>query len=412
MNQAFQNEFAGKRVLVTGHTGFKGAWLSEWLLNLGATVTGYSLPSPTSPALFTQLELEARMSHVIADIRDSARWQQTVKSTEPDFVFHLAAQPLVRSSYVDPVGTFETNVLGTIRVLEGLRSITKPCAVVCVTTDKCYENREWLYGYREEDPLGGFDPYSASKAAAEIAIASYRRSFFTGHPVRIASARAGNVIGGGDWALDRIVPDSVRALADARPIPVRNRYATRPWQHVLEPLSGYLWLAARLSQDLKLATAFNFGPSHDANRTVAELVTEFLRHWPGTWLDQTAPDAPHEAGRLQLSTDKANALLGWSPTWKFNEAVEATARWYRAAGSLTTAEAVRQVTLRQIEHYTAAARLRSIPWATGTTKAEDAGGGARFLPSDSAYSLGGSLAPPGVGPSSDTSGGDGDRLKS
>lgn len=368
MNMAaeFGNAYAGKRVLVTGHTGFKGAWLTEWLLSLGAIVTGYSLPSPTEPALFEQLELAGRIRNHTGDIRDAASWRKVVAGAEPDFVFHLAAQPLVRSSYADPVGTFETNVMGTVQVLDGLRNRSKACSVVCVTTDKCYENREWLYGYREEDPLGGFDPYSASKAAAEIAIASYRRSFFGDHPVRIASARAGNVIGGGDWALDRIVPDSVRALAAGRPVPVRNRHATRPWQHVLEPLSGYLWLGAQLSQDAKLATAFNFGPSHDANRTVAELVTEFLRHWPGTWLDQTQADAPHEAGRLQLSTDKANALLGWSPTWKFNEAVEATAHWYRLAQA-GSAAGIHTLTLDQITAYTTAANRQGIAWAVTST---------------------------------------------
>lgn len=362
MADAFGNAFAGKRVLVTGHTGFKGAWLTEWLLQLGADVTGYSLPSPTSPALFEQLGHAGRIRHVTGDIRDGAAWRAAVVSAAPDFVFHLAAQPLVRSSYADPVGTFDTNVLGTVQVLEGLRGLTQPCAVVCVTTDKCYENREWLYGYREEDPLGGYDPYSASKAAAEIVVAAYRRSFFNGHAVRVASARAGNVIGGGDWALDRIVPDSVRALAEGRAIPVRNRHATRPWQHVLEPLSGYLVLAARLAADSRLATAFNFGPGHDANRTVGELVTEVLRHWPGEWTDHTQPDAPHEAGRLQLSIDRANALLGWSPAWKFSEAIAATVRWYRAAQP-GAPELIRALTVEQISDYTAAARRQGIGWA-------------------------------------------------
>jgi CDP-glucose 4,6-dehydratase len=362
MAAAFGNAFAGKRVLVTGHTGFKGAWLAEWLLTLGAQVTGYALSSPTSPALFEQLGLAARIRHLEGDIRDAANWRRAVDSTAPEFVFHLAAQPLVRSSYVDPVGTFDTNVLGTVQVLEGLRTLPHPCPVVCVTTDKCYENREWLYGYREEDPLGGHDPYSASKAAAEIVVGAYRRSFFSQHPVRVASARAGNVIGGGDWALDRIVPDSIRALIDGRAIPVRNRHATRPWQHVLEPLSGYLWLAARMAADAKLATAFNFGPAHDANRTVGELVTELLRHWPGSWSDQTQPAAPHEAGRLQLSTDKADALLGWSPTWNFSEAIAATVNWYRTAHTATPA-AIRSLTLNQIADYHAAARRQRIAWA-------------------------------------------------
>ena len=239
--------YAGKRVLVTGHTGFKGSWLCEWLLGLGAKVTGYSLSPPTQPALFEQLGLAGRLRHIIGDIRDLPGLSRALRKARPDFVFHLAAQPLVRDSYANPVETFAVNLMGTVHVLEALRSVRHPCAAVFITTDKCYENREWAYGYREDDPLGGSDPYSASKGAAELAISSYRRSFFGSHPVRIASARAGNVIGGGDWAVDRIVPDCMRALEKGKPIPVRNPKATRPWQHVLEPLSGYLWLGACLA---------------------------------------------------------------------------------------------------------------------------------------------------------------------
>ncbi len=363
MDAAFGNIFAGKRVLVTGHTGFKGAWLSEWLLLLGAEVTGFSLPSPTTPSLHGQLGLSGRLREIVGDIRDPVALRATVEACRPDFVFHLAAQPLVRASYADPVGTFDVNVLGTIRVLDALRTTSHPCSVVCVTTDKCYENREWLYGYREEDPLGGHDPYSASKAAAEIAIASYRRSFFTGHPVRVASVRAGNVIGGGDWAVDRIVPDSVRALAAGRPVAVRNRRATRPWQHVLEPLSGYLWLAARLAASEAYAGAFNFGPSHDADRTVEELVAEVLRHWPGSWEDHTLPGAVHEAGRLQLATDKAHAMLGWAPAWKFSEGVAATVSWYRGAHEDPAPANIASMTRAQIRDYTESAREASLAWA-------------------------------------------------
>ena len=363
MDNAFGNAFAGKRVLVTGHTGFKGAWLSEWLLLLGAEVTGFSLPSPTTPSLYGQLGLSGRLREIIGDIRDPVALRAAVDACRPDFVFHLAAQPLVRASYADPVGTFDVNVLGTIRVLDALRTTAHPCSVICVTTDKCYENREWLYGYREEDPLGGHDPYSASKAAAEIAIASYRRSFFTGHPVRVASVRAGNVIGGGDWAVDRIVPDSVRALSVGRPVAVRNRRATRPWQHVLEPLSGYLWLAARLAASEVYAGAFNFGPSHDADRTVGELVAEVLRHWPGTWEDHTLPGAVHEAGRLQLATDKAHAMLGWAPAWKFSESVAATVSWYRGAHEDPAPANIASMTRAQISDYTESAREASLAWA-------------------------------------------------
>ncbi|PWU20713.1 MAG: CDP-glucose 4,6-dehydratase, partial [Verrucomicrobia bacterium] len=247
----FSGAYSGRNVLVTGHTGFKGGWLCQWLLGLGAEVTGYSLPPPTQPALFEQLALADRMHHLDGDVRDEVAFTQAVRKSAPDFIFHLAAQSLVRESYRTPVATWQTNVMGTVHVLEAARGLNKKCAVVCITSDKCYENREWLYGYREEDSLGGHDPYSSSKGAAEIAIAAWRRSFFQSRDanskgVSIASARAGNVIGGGDWATDRIVPDCVRALQQREPIAVRNPCATRPWQHVLEPLSGYLWLGARL----------------------------------------------------------------------------------------------------------------------------------------------------------------------
>ncbi len=362
----FQDAFYGKTVWLSGHTGFKGAWLAHWLLELGATVRGFSLTPYTTPALFDQLELAGRLHHEIGDVRDAAAVRQSIAAAQPDFVLHLAAQPLVRHSYAEPVETYATNVMGTVHVVEALRSLHKPCAAIFVTTDKCYENREWVHGYREEDRLGGHDPYSSSKAASEIAIASFRRSFFQNHPVKLASARAGNVIGGGDWALDRIVPDCIRALQNGAPIPVRNKTATRPWQHVLEPLSGYLWLAVQLYQasasNPPLASAFNFGPGHDANRTVKELLDEILRHWPGTWEDKSDPKAVHEAGLLQLTTDKAHALLGWSPAWKFSDAVEQTIKWYRTSLGADTA-AVRQLTSAQIAAYVAAARAKGSPWA-------------------------------------------------
>src|SRR5208282_5548517 len=308
--------------------------------------------------------------HQIADLRDALAVKQSIRAAQPDFVFHLAAQSLVRLSYEQPVETYATNVMGTIHVLEALRDLKKPCAAVLITTDKCYENREWLHGYREADPLGGHDPYSSSKAAAEIAIAAWRRSFFKKHPVKIASARAGNVIGGGDWSPDRIVPDCIRALEKNRPIPVRNPNATRPWQHVLEPLSGYLWLAASLAgQNSALRTphsalqsAFNFGPAHEANRTVGGLVEEILKHWPGRWEDKTDAHAVHEAKLLQLATDKANALLGWSPVWNFSQAIEVTIQWYRRTAKKSTA-AIRKLTSTQTRDYCAAARRLEIPWA-------------------------------------------------
>ena len=368
---AFRGLYRGKSVFVTGHTGFKGAWLAEWLLCLGARVHGFSLPPSTQPSLFEQLGLASGLHHEVGDIRDPVAVKQSILAAQPDFVFHLAAQPLVRLSYEQPVETYATNVMGTINVLQALRELRKRCPAVMVTTDKCYENREWVHGYREEDPLGGHDPYSSSKAAAEIAIASWRRAFFRDHPVRIASARAGNVIGGGDWAADRIVPDCIRSLQAGQPIGVRNPNATRPWQHVLEPLSGYLQLGASIHlADLNsqpstlnpLCSGFNFGPSHDANRTVAELVAEVLKHWPGRWEDQSDPTAVHEAGLLQLSTDKAHALLQWSPVWSFSAAVEETVNWYRE-----TREAPQQapdLTRQQIQRYQADAAKAEVSWAT------------------------------------------------
>jgi CDP-glucose 4,6-dehydratase len=367
----FHDCYRAKTVWVSGHTGFKGAWLTAWLLDLGADVRGFSLTPPTTPALFDQLGLAARMHHELGDVRDLAAVQRSIASAQPDFVLHLAAQPLVRLSYAQPLETYATNVMGTVHVLEALRGLQKPCAAVCITTDKCYQNQEWLHGYRENDPLGGHDPYSSSKAAAELVIASWRNSFFpASHPVKLASARAGNVIGGGDWAKDRIVPDCIRALTAGLPIPIRNKVATRPWQHVLEPLSGYLWLAACMTSDLRppssaLCSAFNFGPSHESNRTVVELVAEVLKHWPGRWEDRSDPHAVHETNLLQLATHKANALLGWEPVWTFPTAIEQTVQWYREASEDSDPTVVRALTISQIAEYTAQARELGLPWATG-----------------------------------------------
>jgi CDP-glucose 4,6-dehydratase len=359
--------FAGRRVLITGHTGFKGSWLAEWLLGMGADVTGYALDPPTQPALFDQLELAARLRHVVADVRDADGVSRVVGETRPDFIFHLAAQSLVRESYEQPVATFATNVMGTISVLEAARRLDRACAVIVVTTDKCYLNREWHYGYREEDPLGGRDPYSASKAAAEIAAAAWRSSFFGRSPVRLATARAGNVIGGGDWAKDRIVPDCMRALAAGRPIPVRNRRATRPWQHVLEPLAGYLWLAASLQAadrpggDAPLESGFNFGPATESNRSVGDLAEQVLRHWPGSWTDASDATAPHEARFLHLCTDKAAAVLNWRPVWSFDETIRETVAWYR--GAAKDPATIGGMTRGQIDGYCDAARAVGLPWA-------------------------------------------------
>ena len=369
----FAASFSGKRVVVTGHTGFKGSWLCEWLLSLGAEVTGLALEPDTTPSLFEQLGLRDRLKHVVGDIRSRETVSQVLAAAEPDFLFHMAAQPLVRRSYREPVATWETNVLGTIHVMEALRHLDKPCAAVCVTTDKCYENREWLWGYRETDPLGGHDPYSSSKAAAEIAVASWRRSFFQGpeRQVRIASARAGNVVGGGDWAEDRIVPDCMRALQRGEAIKVRNPAATRPWQHVLEPLAGYLALAAALAGRLddRLESAFNIGPDRESNRPVRDLVEAVCKAWSGRWEDLSDPHAVHEATLLHLDNAKAEALLGWRPTWTFDRTIDVTVAWYRdlrdsgSASAVASRSAVASKTLQDIRAYEADARGRRVAWA-------------------------------------------------
>lgn len=368
----FNDFYHGKTVLLTGHTGFKGSWLTEWLLMLGAKVTGLSLPPATKPALFEQLGLAERCGHRIGDIRDRDLVRRIVHDIRPDLVFHLAAQPLVRTSYAQPVETYETNVMGTAHVLDALRDADWPCAAVMITTDKVYENKESLHAYREDDPLGGYDPYSSSKACAELVIQSYRQSFF--HPaeiarraakgaqskgiVGIASARAGNVIGGGDWAQDRIVPDCIRALAKGEVIQVRNPNATRPWQHVLEPLSGYLLLGLKLhhavTKDLELlpsyASAFNFGPGATSNRPVRDLVREILKHWQGRWSDGSDPSAPHEAGLLNLCTEKAATTLQWGPHWSFEQTIAVTLSWYRTAHEQGTGS-VAYLTHQQISDY-------------------------------------------------------------
>ena len=336
--------WCGKRVLLTGHTGFKGSWLLLWLLELGAEVWGYSLDADPTPNLFRLLEPEINKEYKFTNHFHNYRGDITALNTlssfvaeaQPDVVFHLAAQALVRTSYADPLGTWAANVQGSLNLLEALKPLNKQCAVVMITTDKVYENKEWIFGYRENDPLGGHDPYSASKAAAEIAIASWRASFCgtalhqTPH-LRIATARAGNVIGGGDWATDRIVPDAIRSLARGEPIPVRNPAATRPWQHVLEPLGGYLRLAeALISESDSPCEAFNFGPPLASNCTVGELVETVLKHWPGEWIDQSDPNAPHEANLLHLQIDKAHHQLDWQPRWDYATTIERTVNWYRA----------------------------------------------------------------------------------
>ncbi len=365
----FAGKFVQKRVFVTGHTGFKGAWLTHWLLRLGAEVTGYALDASTQPNLFTASGLEEHIHHYSGDIRDSTALERAVHDAQPDYLFHLAAQPLVLQSYRLPKETFEINVIGTLSVLEAVRTLPKRCVVIVVATDKVYENREWVYGYREIDPLGGFDPYSASKAAMEIAVSSYRRSFFSADDrIRLASVRSGNVIGGGDWSDNRVIPDAVRALAQREPIRIRNPRSIRPWQHVLEALSGYLWLAAVLNNDqwTSFADAWNFGPTIDGEHTVAEMVNAFITAWgSGQWIDVSSADMPHEAELLRLNTDKTQSKLGWRSVWDFTTTIQRTAQWYRAfLDTRDTPHEVRALCLSDISAYEQSATNRQALWTS------------------------------------------------
>jgi CDP-glucose 4,6-dehydratase len=356
--------YEGKKVLLTGHTGFKGAWMALWLEHLGAEVTGYALAPETTPSLFDRVEVAKSCRHIVADIRDGARFRSVLAEAKPDIVLHLAAQALVRRSYSEPIATLDTNVMGTAHVLEAVRLEKRPCAVVVVTSDKCYENREWVHAYRENDPMGGHDVYSMSKGAAELVVESYRSSFFppakyAEHGIAIASGRAGNCIGGGDWSLDRIVPDAINALTSGRPIPVRNQWAVRPWQHVLEPLGGYLLVGAKLLElgdhhggPSTYCSPWNFGPAAEDAVPVKELVEALIAEWgSGSWDDKSNPDTPHEAGLLRLSTDKAHALLGWTPRWRGRETFRRTVDWYRAHAHGASNAEMRALTLRQIDDY-------------------------------------------------------------
>lgn len=360
----FDGAYAGRRVLVTGHTGFKGSWLCRWLLGLGAEVAGFSLYLPSQPCNFEVLGLDRQLADMRGDIRNYAELENAIAVFQPEIVFHLAAQAIVRASYDEPKQTFDTNLGGTVNLLEVIRKTPSVRATVLITSDKCYENVEWEYGYRETDRLGGKDPYSASKACAEIAISSYARSFFSQTGQKIASTRAGNVIGGGDWAKDRIVPDCARAWAQGRALTIRNPAATRPWQHVLEPLSGYLWLGAQLSQDRPELNceAFNFGPGAEVNQPVSVLIAEMAKVWQGSGCNVGA-DASHkpEAGQLKLCCDKALQRLGWHALLSFEETVRMTAEWYREyhAGRCDMSAFL----LGQIRAYESMAVERGLPWA-------------------------------------------------
>lgn len=364
----FDTLYSGKKVFVTGHTGFKGSWLTAWLLQMGARVIGYSKDVPTQPALFEVLGLNDQIRHIQADIRDLPRLKEVLREEKPDYVFHLAAQAIVSVSYSDPCETITSNAVGTMNVLEALRELEHPCVAVFITSDKCYDNVEWIWGYRETDGLGGKDVYSGSKGAAELVIKSYLHSFFTPQksPVRLAVGRAGNVIGGGDWAKDRIVADIYRAWSAGRTVEIRSPAATRPWQHVLEPLSGYLNLGQALTKRPELhGEAFNFGPRAEQNRTVVGLLSDLSGHWGFAKAEdayQVTGNIPfHEAGLLKLNCDKALFHLRWEPTLDYTETVDFIAQWYTAyyRGGRDMASFTRA----QLDRYAAIARDRGRSWA-------------------------------------------------
>ena len=363
----FNDAFRGKSVIVTGHTGFKGSWLTAWLLRLGAQVTGISKDVPTIPSLFEALLLEGRIKDLRFDIRDSRRLVREISQARPDFVFHLAAQPIVQRSFIEPLETFETNIMGSVYVLDALRYLNSKCVAVMITSDKCYDNVEWSWGYRETDRLGGKDPYSASKGAIELAIRAYVASYFStdSSNIRIGVGRAGNVIGGGDWAENRIVPDCIRSWERGETVRLRNPGATRPWQHVLEPLSGYLALAEKLYNDSQShqGEAFNFGPTDLGDCNVLALITEMQKHWRGAYLViERDKNLRPEAGLLKLNCDKARALLQWRAILDFAETVDLTMAWYRDALTFPL-EGVLKITESQITIYEEIAAKRGVSWA-------------------------------------------------
>jgi CDP-glucose 4,6-dehydratase len=349
MNSSF---WRGKRVFLTGHTGFKGGWMSLWLQSLGAELTGFALPPPTQPSLFEEARVSDNMHSIIGDIRDLHTLQHALQQAKPEIVIHMAAQPLVRYSYKNPVETYATNVMGTVHLLEAVRNTPGVKAVVNITTDKCYENREWVWGYRENEPMGGYDPYSNSKGCAELVTAAYRNSYFhpekyIEHGVALASVRAGNVIGGGDWADDRLIPDIMRAITQGKPVNIRNPHAIRPWQHVLEPLSGYMLLAQKLYEEgTSYAEGWNFGSNDEDARPVQWIVERLTRSWGegASWLLDSG-EHPHEAHYLKLDCSKAKARLDWHPRWNLEIALGAIIDWHRG---FREGKDMRDLTLSQI----------------------------------------------------------------
>ncbi len=354
----FENTYKNKKVLITGHTGFKGSWLAIWLKELCAEVIGYALDPPSDPNNFEATKLKETITHIHGDICDLDRLMETFKKYQPEFVFHLAAQPLVRLSYDKPKLTFDTNVGGTVNIFEAVRKTDSVKVLVNITSDKCYENREWIWGYRENDPMGGHDPYSASKGCAELVFNAYLKSFFyhnaaQGRTIGAASARAGNVIGGGDWGKDRLVPDCIRALSNGEKIGIRSPNAIRPWQHVLEPLGGYLLLGSALWQNpQKYSGAWNFGPENSSHLTVAEMADRLIKYWgEGKWEDLSDPKAVHEANLLKLNCDKAHAELNWYSALTIDECLQMTADWYKEFYAASKTKDMYPFCISQIQQY-------------------------------------------------------------
>jgi len=370
MNNIFKNVFKNRKVLVTGHTGFKGSWLCLWLHEMGADVLGYSLAPEGVPNLYETLGLNQKIKSITGDIRDEDSLKNAFYTHQPEVVFHLAAQPLVRLSYKNPKYTYETNIMGTINMLEAVRETPSVKAVVNVTSDKCYENKEWVYGYREQDPMGGYDPYSSSKGAVEIITSAYRNSFFTPskynseHTVALASARAGNVIGGGDWSEDRLVPDCIRSLSLGMPVTIRNPESVRPWQYVLEPISGYLHLASCLYlSGSKYADSWNFGPHDNDVLTVRELTQLLIKSWGQGEYKVISDSRLHEAGLLRLDISKASSLLNWNPVYTVDIAIEETSNWYKA---YYQKENMYEYSVYQLEKYITAATQKNLNWSPDT----------------------------------------------
>lgn len=339
----------GKRVFLTGHTGFKGSWLALWLADMGATVKGYALVPPTTPCLFEEANVAELIESEIGDIRDLAQITASMQSFDPDILIHMAAQPLVRLSYKEPLETYEINVMGTAKVLEAAKGCKNLKAIVNVTTDKCYENKEWVWGYREDEPMGGYDPYSSSKGCSELVTSAYRRSFMQDLGIGLATARAGNVIGGGDWAEDRLIPDILKAFENDQPVVVRNPKSTRPWQHVLEPLSGYLVLAQSLYNAPKeFAEGWNFGPNEGDAKPVDWILNHLVAQWPNASWQLDSGNHPHEAGYLKLDISKAKARLNWQPAWCLENTLARIIRWHQA---WLSKEVMQQVCLAEINEY-------------------------------------------------------------